>query len=112
MLKRWVMGKPKGNGSALYLLNGAWNKLREMEKEQSIVLQKNMVVQLWAYRVHGKLGFALLNLGKVEPGGSGGGGCGSSGSGSESDSGNSSNSLSDSQCDDGNKDQNSLKDDC
>ncbi|GAV70912.1 DUF313 domain-containing protein [Cephalotus follicularis] len=57
VLKQWDMNKPTRKTSSMYVLRTGWNYLRERNG-----LKKFDIVQLWSFRVNGKLCFALFKV--------------------------------------------------
>ena len=56
-LKIWVMPKGKAKASYMYSLGKHWN-----EVVSGNGLEEGMTVQVWAFRVEGNLGFALVRV--------------------------------------------------
>ncbi|KAA8523836.1 hypothetical protein F0562_010259 [Nyssa sinensis] len=70
--KKWNMKKATGNISSSYVLITGWNSIVYDDK-----LKKDMEVQVWSFRVNGKLCFAIVKVEtgqQQDDGGSGGGG--------------------------------------
>ncbi|XP_002522010.3 putative B3 domain-containing protein At2g27410 [Ricinus communis] len=59
--RKWPM-----NTTFIYALTSSWRSVFLREENEEL-LKKNAVVQLWSFRVNGKLCFALVNVRKGDP---------------------------------------------